>query len=576
MAFREVTDIQLDAPQEQTATPKFREVQDIQLDAPEQSQPDFNSPEALAQRQQELKRTAGLTTRSVLQAVATPITILPSLAAAGINAATGSNITPLSEVVSSGLTAIGLPEPKTAGERITGDIIEGAAGGGFIAKGLQRLGTAAPKIIQKMAANPLVESVAGGTAAGASSVAREAGANPITQIGLGVVGGISGGSGASALQRIGTSRAGESAKILSDVAERGIDETSSFSNLRTGLQQEADKQNIEISNLFTQAKERGKNTFVDKSGLSELSADIKMQAKSEVGVAPAGLLKDTAKKLDTLLSGDEGLNAQGVIQPRRVSLNEIETLRRSLTGIAKGGGAEGNVAGRLVGRIDSYLDNTIDKATGDKEAINIWKSAITARREFGNKFENPKEIAKALTDSSNEAVEQIFIGSGGAALNKELSKNYDNTLNALPVEQQQQAGFLLKQSIVNRMIKNAAQSADDGEGVSASRLSNQIRNFRRDNQSMWAKFSPEEQGVLTGLESDLRDKSKGGVLNVVGKAAFRFLSRASYSHLELPRTLKPKTIVSVDELLELTKIKPEGFKLPVTGAVVGTKAGTSE
>ena len=36
MAFREVTDIQLDEPQAQSAAPRFREVQDIQLDAPQQ------------------------------------------------------------------------------------------------------------------------------------------------------------------------------------------------------------------------------------------------------------------------------------------------------------------------------------------------------------------------------------------------------------------------------------------------------------------------------------------------------------------------------------------------------------
>ncbi len=37
------------------------------------------------------------------------------------------------------------------------------------------------------------------------------------------------------------------------------------------------------------------------------------------------------------------------------------------------------------------------------------------------------------------------------------------------------------------------------------------------------------------------------------------MGKATKSNLELPRTLKPKTIVTTDELLDLTRQKPQGF-----------------
>jgi len=526
------------------------------FDAPKETPAPQKTEEPLLRRaarlSQESLRPVDLGVRALLQGVSAPVTIGADVLGAGVNLLAGREVIPsLGGMVSETLTDVGFPEPRTPTERVGSALVEGATGGLGVSQGV------------KAATKPLVGAVSGATGAGAASVAGELGATPQTQLIAGLAGGAAGGRAATRLaQPKPTAPA-----ILEDVAERGIEGTAAFSNLREGLQKEAKTLREEFSGvpggkkgLFDEAKERGQDVFVKNESISQLSKNIREQIVTEIDSEAKTVLGNTANIFDELIA----------TKPK-ITLNDIETIRRSATKVSQSGGSKGFIGGDIRQQIDNLLEDS-KNITGDEKAVAIWKKAITKRREFGQKFEKPQEIAKSLTDKTNEEIAQTFIGSGGAALNKGLSRVYDDTLSALPKGKKTEAGFQLRQSIINRWIKNAAQSVDDAEGVSASRLSNQIRNFRRDNKSMWDKFNGGEKKILNDLEVSLRKTAEGGFINKAYSGLQRFISSSIRSNVELPRTLKPKTVVTIDDLVELTNFKPS-FISKTAPVIVGAEIG---
>ncbi len=549
-----------DADIEVVLSREFGQQQIAQPAAQQQIQPTIQQQrlDQFQQVRQETSRGFGLGARAILEGVSTPATIVPDLAALGINAAFGTKIPFLSDIVSEGLSEIGLPVPETGAERVVGDVIAGGTGAGAVVKGLQRLGTRAPKIIQQLASKPAVEVVAGGVAAGAAGTARELGADPLTQLGVGLAGGLGAGAAASRTLR----GAEQPARLLSDIGERGIDEPQAFVQVRSSLQKEADRLREKISGkfrkgekikpgLFDIAKERGRNAFVNNEQITKLSNNFKQQAIDEIDADVKGILQQTSQSLDNLVENS--------IDPKQI--NVLEGLRRSASRIAKQGGSKGFAGGQVLRGIDDFLEGA--NITGDQGAVKLWKEAIKTRREFGQKFERPKKIAQAIeSDQTLETIEKSFLGSGVVSTQKDLAKTYEETLKAVKPSQRQEVGFAMRQSVLNRIIRTAAQASDSAEGLSASRLSNSIRNLKRENKSFWDKFTVEEKETLTKLSSDLRKISKGGIINKAFVALEKIVSRGLRSNIELPRTLKAKTIVTVDDLLELSSFRP-----PITTSI---------
>lgn len=527
----------------------------------------------------EIARQIGLTARYGIEGLTSLPGMVANVPAALSNKFLGTHFTDQNASVSSALSEVGLPEPQGAEERIIGDISRSLVGSGGLAKaaGTKLAQGISPLVSEAVAANPFIEGVSAATSAGASGVTRELGGGEVAQAVAGLAGGVGGGLAAGL-------RNGEmpiaSNSLFEDIAERGIDDTGAFSKLREMLGNEAAKLQQEISGtfdgagkkvspgLFDVAKDRGKDLYINKDAVSGLAREFAAKAKDEIDDDATNIFNTAAKRL------------QGFTAKNDLNLNDIEGLRRAASQVSTVGGSKG-YAGKTVTRdIDEWLTNSLgkDDVSGDRAAIDIWKQAISKRREFGDKFERPQEIAKALTGKTNEEVENTFIGAGGAALNKGLSRVYDSTLKALPKDQHQEAGFVLRQSIINRMVKNAAQSSDSGEGLSATRLGNQIRNFKRDNISMWNKFPDGEKRTLNHLEKGLYKTAKGGTINIVYNAVEKLLRRGLRTNIELPRTLKPKTIVTKDDLLELLQVKPKFQNLtPIaTGTAIGSASSKKE
>jgi hypothetical protein len=103
--------------------------------------------------------------------------------------------------ISSILDNLGLPDPETTAERVSGAITSGmSAGGGsvVVAKNLAKVLTGlSQKVSQIMATAPTAQVVGSGTGAGSGQTAAELGYNPVVQLGASLVGGLAGGRAAN-------------------------------------------------------------------------------------------------------------------------------------------------------------------------------------------------------------------------------------------------------------------------------------------------------------------------------------------------------------------------------------------
>lgn len=339
-------------------------------------------------------------------------------------------------------------------------------------------------------------------------------------------------------------RGTETSGLFKPLESVGIDiDSSAIGKLQASLQKEAKVQQDRISNLYAQAEERGRNATIPQQKLLDFADSIEKNARLAVDSDAKSLWNTAAQTIRENATADDIVN----------TVNDLQTLRRNASKASQKTFAGGELAQLL----DEFLEQP-NLIQGDTGAVKAWSDAISARREFGQKFEKPAKIAKAVGDGTPETIEQVFIGSAGA-LDKELANTYKSVVKALPADEKRLGAFQLRQAIVNKWIKNAARATDEPDSISAARMANQIKTFRTENTSMWRAFPEAERKTLTNLEKKLQNVSKRGVLDLVGSAitAMARKSRVA-SNLEMPRTMKPKTIISIDELLNMARTPKKG------------------
>jgi hypothetical protein len=154
----------------------------------------------------ETMRNLGLTARAGAEGAASLIGIvydpLKEIVNLGSKIAGGKGDIPSYRAqISSILDNLGLPEPETTAERISGAITSGmSAGGGsvVVAKNLSKiLSGLSQKVSQIMATAPTAQVVGSGTGAGSGQTTAELGYNPVVQLGASLVGGLAGGRAAN-------------------------------------------------------------------------------------------------------------------------------------------------------------------------------------------------------------------------------------------------------------------------------------------------------------------------------------------------------------------------------------------
>lgn len=134
-------------------------------------------------------RQIGLTGRAALTGVLGLPTLASDALVSLVNMIGRTNIPMPSQAQQVLMTQAGIPEPRTAQERMVQDIV--SAGGGVL--GGYGLGAAMPATMQAskelLMQSPIFQAISGGAAATASGLAREEGAGPLEQLGYGLMAG---------------------------------------------------------------------------------------------------------------------------------------------------------------------------------------------------------------------------------------------------------------------------------------------------------------------------------------------------------------------------------------------------
>lgn len=147
---------------------------------------------------EDLTRQAGLAVRPVAQSVLTAGGMLPMVVDPAVNfynLVTGSKLPTMTQAVPRTLSAIGLPEPQTAQERVVQDISTAGYG---VAGAANLAGQALPmaqsqtaqNFLKMLATNPTAQASAATTATLASGALREGGAPPSMQLGGAILAGM--------------------------------------------------------------------------------------------------------------------------------------------------------------------------------------------------------------------------------------------------------------------------------------------------------------------------------------------------------------------------------------------------
>lgn len=143
-----------------------------------------------------LARGVGLGTRAVAGGVMNTLALPADIGIQAFNvlkaltnsvAGTKFEHTPLiSEQNEKGMTALGLPEPETGGERVASGALSAATSAGGQARAMTKLAETAAPGVEKMVLDALgkgagMQTLAGGTGGASSAIAGELGANPLVQ-----------------------------------------------------------------------------------------------------------------------------------------------------------------------------------------------------------------------------------------------------------------------------------------------------------------------------------------------------------------------------------------------------------
>jgi len=130
---------------------------------------------------------------------------LSDLVIGGINTAFGTHYSTVKDAATQLFDVAGVPEPRSSAEKVVEKVSEGATemGGGAgafkIGGEMLKAGKAA-KVLQFLGEKPVQQAVAGGASVGAMEKARQEGASPLQQLGVGLATGVGVGGAVSALE----------------------------------------------------------------------------------------------------------------------------------------------------------------------------------------------------------------------------------------------------------------------------------------------------------------------------------------------------------------------------------------
>lgn len=340
-----------------------------------------------------LGRQVGLTARAGV----TGLTGLPQMGTnaviGGLNSLLGTNI-PKADVNAT-LSAIGLPEPENAVERVAQDAAGAMAGAGGVTRLAQSAVNPLANTLGQRFANVLSSSpgmqVAGGATGGASSgIAREEGAGPLGQLAAGLAGG-----------------------MLGPLALYGAGATT------RGLIRGGEQGRQTVANNLEAFRQAGATPTVGQA--TERRVLQGMESVMSQSPGGAGVMAQRAANQADDLAGSVG----GIVDrlsPRAGALEAGESVASGLEGFKAG---LKRVQGQLYDKLDEYIAPTSPiKVERTKEALAALNADIEGAPALSKMFKNSRiqGIESALGSDLNSGMTQY----GAQAARKMATLPYES------------------------------------------------------------------------------------------------------------------------------------------------------
>lgn len=268
-----------------------------------------------------------------------------------------------------------------------------------------------------------------------------------------------------------------------------------------------------VNRLYTVARGRGKNAFLDNTNFNDQIEFISTKIANDFNPSNTpkafNLLKDLKKT-----ATKENLN-----------VNDLENWRKRASNSIGSDTSENAAIKATIKEYDSFVDNLMDDlvTSGDADKFKYWFKARTANKEFREKFSDNKIIAKILDKDKplepSEAFNLLFTpsaaGKGGVTrtvlkLKKVLSEDGFNKLK--------QGAFL-------RITEQAQKVASGEQGVKAfsgAGFKTALVNLQRRTPELYnALFTKSDTALLNQFANvaELATTSVPGGKNVSGTAA---------------------------------------------------------
>lgn len=269
-------------------------------------------------------------------------------------------------------------QPQTPQERMLAAGVEGglgaATGAGAARSAINAMssaGRAAPRILNTLAAQPVAQTAAGIAAPVAAEAAKESGADPYTQFGAAILGGVAAGKSVSSLNKIGRSASATLQNI-------GVPSTQQ-------LGQEADA-------AFNASKNAGLK--YDKTALSKFTDNL------------ANTLEDYDSDMDTAVNAAfKKLNEKA--EQGKTSLSDLHSVRKFI-GNRLRTNPDRNIrrmGGEMTDALDDFITDLDNVSTVSKTAMNVpevtntFRDAINKYRQMSQSTEVEQAIKRASEKS---------------------------------------------------------------------------------------------------------------------------------------------------------------------------------
>ena len=270
---------------------------------------------------------------------------------------------------------------------------------------------------------------------------------------------------------------------------------------------------LRVNRLYTVARGRGKNAFINNNNLSEqleiLSKNISENFNPANHPKAFNLIKDL-KKVATL---------------KNLNVNDLENWRKRANNSLKGDPGEIAAIKSTIGEYDTLVDKLMDDLvlSGDADKFKPWFKARKANKAFREKFSDNKIVAKMLDKDNplepSEAFNLLF------TVNAAGKQGVTRTVNKLKEVLSQEGFNKLKQGAFLRIVEQAQKVASGEQSVkvfSGAGFKTALNNLQRRSPELFnSLFTKSDKALLTQFSTvaELATTSVPGGKNVSGTAA---------------------------------------------------------